>query len=156
MRQSEGSLAAIERRRGDRVEVLTRWNRGWRALSPVGGHRRPTESFRRCLVREVTEELGLEEGDQFTAGESPLAHLEYDARSESAGVDTAYTLEIYRIALAGPAVEAAVSASPENRWVTADEVGSGATINGVRISPTVARVLAQLAVLRNVGGPSDA
>ena len=144
MRRSEGALAYIERRRGDRVEILTQWNDGWRAFSLVGGHRRPSESFRGCLAREVSEELGLEEGSQFSAGESPLARLEYVARSESAGVETEYTLEVYRVALAGPSVEDLVSASPENRWVIVDEIRSGSTADGVRISPTVARVIAQL------------
>jgi 8-oxo-dGTP pyrophosphatase MutT (NUDIX family) len=156
MRQSEGSLAYIERRRGDRIEVLTQWNEGWQAYSLVGGHRRPSESSRGCLAREVAEELGLGEGGQFSAGESPLARLDYVARSESVGVETGYTLEVYRVELSSPDVESHVSASPENRWVAADEVGAGRTSDGGRISPTVARVLARLAGPGLEGGSPDA
>ena len=144
MRQSEGSLAYIERRRGEGVEVLTQWNEGWRAFSLVGGHRRPSESFRGCLARELAEELGLGEGDGFRADDAPLARLDYVARSESAGVETRYALEVFRVALAGPAAEAAVSARPENRWVTPEEAARGLTAGGDRISPTVARVLSRI------------
>jgi 8-oxo-dGTP pyrophosphatase MutT (NUDIX family) len=145
MRQSEGSLAYIERRRGDRVEILTQWNEGWRAYNLVGGHKRAAESFRLCVAREVTEELGLAEGEQFSAGGSPLARLEYVDWSEKAGVETAYILEVYRVDLAGPAIEHLVSANPANRWVVADEIRAGVATGGGRISPTVARVLDHLA-----------
>jgi 8-oxo-dGTP pyrophosphatase MutT (NUDIX family) len=155
MRQSEGSLAYIERRRGDLVEILTQWNDGWQAFSLVGGHRRPSESFRSCLAREVSEELGLEDGEQYTAGEPPVARLEYVAWSESAGVETEYTLEVYRVDLASPAVEDIVSASPENRWVTTDEVDTGTTSDGRQISPTVARVLTRISVPDKMGGSTD-
>jgi 8-oxo-dGTP pyrophosphatase MutT (NUDIX family) len=144
MRQSLGSLAYIERRSAGRFEVLTQWNEGWQALSLIGGHKRATETFRECLAREVREELNLIEGQGFSAEPEPLARLEYVARSERANVETAYTLEIYRVVLAGPAEERAVAGSAENRWITPEELAALQTSDGLRVSPTVARVLSRI------------
>ena len=89
---------------------------------------------------------------------SPLARLTYvwlaGERKSLSG--EFHSLASSSVELAGPAVEAAVSASPENRWVTADEIGSGCTSDGGRISPTVARILYRLAVPDFVGGSPDA
>src|SRR6266851_5036953 len=125
MRQSRASAAYIERRLQGRIQWLTHWSNSWHAFHLVGGHKREEETFRECLCREVSEELGLAEGTQFNAGAEPLARLEYTAWSESAQVETAYTLEVYRVELIGDHVEDKVSCSLDNQWVTEDEVRTG-------------------------------
>jgi 8-oxo-dGTP pyrophosphatase MutT (NUDIX family) len=144
MRTSEGAFALITRRRDGRPELLAQWNTKWGAFSFVGGHRHPGETFRDCLAREVSEELGLVEGAGFVVGAEPLLRLEYTAWSESAAAQTAYVHEVFRVDLAGAEAESAVSAAPDNRWLTADEIRAGTTSDGRRVSATVGRILAQL------------
>jgi 8-oxo-dGTP pyrophosphatase MutT (NUDIX family) len=142
MRRSEGAWALIQR--GDRgsTRILTRWNSRWQALHLVGGHRRPGESFRACLLREVGEELGLATED-FTAADQPLARLEYTAWSEGAREETEYLLEIFVVELTRAAVDH-VSANPANAWLSTEEAYAGLATDGRRVSPTLPRALGQL------------
>jgi 8-oxo-dGTP pyrophosphatase MutT (NUDIX family) len=142
MRRSEGALALVLCTEGGRTCLLAQWNARWQALSLVGGHRRPGESFRDCLLREVAEELRLSPAD-FTAGDAPLARLEYVAWSEGAAAQTEYVLEVFAVELPGGAA-ARVSADPANAWLTAGEVRAGRSEDGRRVSPTLSRVLAGL------------
>jgi len=116
MRESQGALALIRRPGRDGPEHLVQWNEKWGALHLVGGHRRPEESFHDCLCRELTEELAVQPGVDCRVAERPLAHLEYAAFSQSAGEETAYTMELFEVGLA-PAVVAQVSGDPRNAWV---------------------------------------
>ena len=72
MRLSEAAVALIRREQDGRTFWLARWNRNWRAYHLVGGHRRPGESFRDCLVREIAEELHLREGTDYGEREFSL------------------------------------------------------------------------------------
>jgi 8-oxo-dGTP pyrophosphatase MutT (NUDIX family) len=143
MRHSEGSLALIRRADGGRPQMLAQWNARWQALNFVGGHRRPDESFRDCLLREVAEELGLAEGTDFTVFTVPLARLAYTAWSEGAAAETEYVLEVFALSLHGDAA-VRVSAAPDNAWLTAEEVRAGLAADGRRVSPTMARVVGLL------------
>ena len=98
LRRSIAAAALIRRRHEGQVVYLTRWNRHWAAFHLVAGHKRPEELFRAALVREVGEELGLEEGTDFVVSPGPLAHLEYEAWSESAHAQTAYVTEVFEVA----------------------------------------------------------
>jgi 8-oxo-dGTP pyrophosphatase MutT (NUDIX family) len=145
MRHSEGSLAYIARRRQGQVELLTQWSDSWRAFHLVGGHRHLGENFHECVVREVMEELGLHVGVDFQAADQPLAHLEFIGWSESARVETAYTLEIFRVELLGEAVEQQVATCPQNRWLTQGELRAAVCTDGKRVSPSLSRILEMLA-----------
>jgi 8-oxo-dGTP pyrophosphatase MutT (NUDIX family) len=142
MRRSEGAWALIRRWDGKRTRILTQWNKNWQALHLVGGHRRPGESFRACLLREVGEELGLS-ADDFTAGDMTLTRMEYTAWSEGALEETEYVLEVFMVELTGAAADR-VSADAANAWLTAEEAYSSRATDGRRVSPTLARVLTQL------------
>jgi 8-oxo-dGTP pyrophosphatase MutT (NUDIX family) len=144
MRTSQGSFAWITRRRDGRIELFTQWNVGWGAFSFVGGHKRDEETFRACLVREVSEELGLAEGEGFSAGDEPLLHAEYTAWSESAKAETTYKHEVFQVDLVEANAEAVVNSAPRNRWLTEDEIYAGTTHDGLAVSPTVRRILSQL------------
>src|SRR4051812_24779597 len=89
MRRSEAAVALIRREEGGQILWLAQWNPKWQAYHFISGHRRPEETFRECLVREVHEELGLAEGVDYTAA----AHLGFQAFSQGAGVETQYTME---------------------------------------------------------------
>jgi 8-oxo-dGTP pyrophosphatase MutT (NUDIX family) len=116
MRQSEAALALIRRPAPGGTEYLVQWNEKWRALNLVGGHRRPQESFRDCLLREVAEELDLRSGADYVAPDAPIAHLEYVAFSESSQQETGYTIELFVVELPPLAAER-VSREPANAWV---------------------------------------
>jgi 8-oxo-dGTP pyrophosphatase MutT (NUDIX family) len=97
MRQSQAALAVIRRMDQGQPVWLAQWNRSWNAYALVGGDKRPTESFRDCLDREIAEELGWHEGADFTVAATPPVHLEFTAWSESAHQETAYTMELFEI-----------------------------------------------------------
>jgi len=140
-RRSVAAVALIRRPEKGRTLYLAQWNPNWAAFHLVGGHKHPEESFRACLIREVGEELGLEEVTGFVASAEPLARLEFDALSASAGQMTAYSMEVFEVELTGESALAKVAANPENRWLTEAEVRSGRCEDGRSVSPTTARIV---------------
>src|SRR5262249_6333263 len=80
LRRSRAALAVVCRPGpGGRPLWLAQWNDGWRRFHFVGGHKHFDETYRECLVREVSAELRFEEGTDFAADAEPLTHLEYTA-----------------------------------------------------------------------------
>ncbi|MGO9207963.1 MAG: NUDIX hydrolase [Candidatus Limnocylindrales bacterium] len=143
-RQSVAAIALIRREEAAQTLYLTQWNLNWRALNLVGGHKRPNESFRDCLVREFAEELGLRAGDNYHLPDRPVRRLELEAFSEGAWGLTAYEIELFDVELRGDAALAKVAANPDNRWVTESEILSGWCNDGTRVSPTIMRIVMML------------
>jgi 8-oxo-dGTP pyrophosphatase MutT (NUDIX family) len=143
-RRSQAALAVIVRRdAAGRCLWLARWNRRWARFHFVGGHRRPDETFRECLLREVAEELRLTADTDYVAGEGRLARAEYTAWSERARAETHYRMELYRVRLLPTASVARAQADPLNRWLTADEIQAGRTADGRPVNESMARLLEQ-------------
>src|SRR5262249_52840296 len=82
MRRSEAAVALIRREQDGRNLWLAQWNPKWRRYHFVSGHRRPDETFRACLVREIAEELRLREGPDYQVSPAPPIHLEFRDYSE--------------------------------------------------------------------------
>ena len=142
MRISTAALALIRRTTPDGVpQWLTLWNENWRALSLVGGHRHADESFRDCCVREVTEELELVPDLDFRVAPAPEDHLEYVAESGSAGVPTAYTMELFPVELLTDTARKRVEADPDCCWLTEGEIRAQRSHDGRAVSATVERLL---------------
>ncbi len=140
-RRSVAAVALIRRTHEGRTCYLAQWNPKWMALHFVSGHKRPEETFRECIIREISEELRLTPGtDVFFAG-APGAVLEFAAWSKSAGVETLYEMAVFQVQLSGGSAMAKVAANPDNRWVTEGEILLGQCADGTRISPTMARIL---------------
>jgi len=146
MRRSIAALALIRREEHGRPRWLLQWNPSWNAFSFVGGHKRPEESFRECMVREIGEELGLEDGTDFVMGGAPAAHLEYNAWSHGAREETAYTMELFDVQLE-PSARVAIEANPANRWLSEDEIRTGRCTDGRPVSGTVNLILTKARVL---------
>jgi 8-oxo-dGTP pyrophosphatase MutT (NUDIX family) len=104
MRKSLASIALIQRSQHGRRQWLAQWNEHWQRYSFVGGHKRPDESFRDCMIREIAEELLLGEGRDFLVADRPLARLEYIAWSQSAGQETRYSIELLEVQLQGDTI----------------------------------------------------
>jgi len=138
MRTSTAAFAVLRRRREGRTEWLAQWNPRWHAYNLVGGHQRPDETFRQCLVREVGEELGLQADTDCRVAPEPLAHLEYTAWSASAGAETAYTMELFAVELLTPRAEERVADAAANRWLSEGEIRAGRGADGRPVSPTCA------------------
>ena len=141
LRQSVAAFALI--RREDRGQDLwmAQWNPHWKSYNFVGGHKRDDESFRECVIREVSEELRLNEGQDFTVPAEPLAHLEYVDWSENAREDTAYTVELFDVQLAGRVALDVIASNAANRWLTSAEIERGTTRDGQLVSRTMRRLL---------------
>src|SRR5947209_7142008 len=118
VRQSFAAVALIRREAQGQVLWLTRWNVHWNSFHLIAGHKRPDESFRDCLRREIVEELALRERTDFTVADEPLLHLEYTAWSERAHAETAYTAELFPVQLAGESVCDRPGDDPRVRWVS--------------------------------------
>lgn len=140
MRTSVAAFALFRRAAAGAVEYLTQWNDRWHAFHLVGGHKHDGESFRACCVREVTEELHLEEGRGFRVAAEPLTHLEYVAFSQGAAEETAYTVELFDAELLGEAART-VTADPANRWVSEADVRARRCRDGRPVSETMFRLL---------------
>ncbi len=151
MRQSIGAVALIRRQRGGQTEWLARWNDKWQCYHFVSGHRRPNESFRQCLLREVGEELRLREGEDFAVGTEPLARFQYPGWSGSAQAETLYTTELFEVELTGEGTPQAVEADPRNRWLTEAEIRARACEGGQPVSGTMALLLTRMARSRRHG-----
>jgi len=153
-RQSLASVALIHRRLNGRMEWLARWNRNWRCYYFVGGHKHDGETFLDCLVREIREELGIEQERDYRVASAPLARLEYTAYSRSAKADTDYTLELYDVRprtdytlelfdvrLAGALEHVGNDSEQAVRWLAEDEIRAGQCRDGRPVSETMLRVL---------------
>jgi 8-oxo-dGTP pyrophosphatase MutT (NUDIX family) len=140
-RRSVAAMALVQRQEKGRTLYLAQWNLNWRALNLVGGHKRPDESFRECLVREIGEELGLALGDDYLLSDEPPLRLEFDAFSDGAWGPTSYEMEIFPVVLTVDSVLEKIAGNPDNRWVTEDEILAGRCNDSTRVSPTMTRIL---------------
>ncbi len=143
VRRSEAAVAVIRRVQDGQTFWLAQWNPKWQAYHFVGGHRRPEESFRECLTREVGEELGLVEGADFQMSPAFPIHLEFTDFSESARTETDYIMELFALELDSRAIPK-VEGNPENRWLTEAEIEAGRTHDGRPVSTTMRRLLHEL------------
>jgi 8-oxo-dGTP pyrophosphatase MutT (NUDIX family) len=141
MRQSEAAVALIRRVEDGQTLWLSQWNPTWGAYHFVGGHKRPEELFRECLVREIGEELHLEPGADFLVRSDLPIHCEFDAFSVSTRVDTHYIMELFDVELVSEEARCTVDADLQNRWLTETEIRTGTTLDGRPVSPTMIRLL---------------
>jgi 8-oxo-dGTP pyrophosphatase MutT (NUDIX family) len=146
MRKSEAALAVIRRARDSGSRWLALWNAKWDAFHFVGGHRHPGETFRECMVREISEELGLRDGTDCRVEPAPLAHLDYTAWSNHARVDTEYAMELFAVELFEHA-ERSLDSNPSVRWLTDDEIRLERCQDGRPVSPTMGFLLARAELL---------
>lgn len=146
LRKSEGGVALIRRRLGDRTEWLAQWNDHWKAFFFVGGHRDPTEDFRSCVLRETAEELELNPAKDFIVAPTPKAQMRYVAYSHSAMVDTTYEMELYDVTLHDHALRN-LDASSKNRWLTEREIRRMEAFDGRQISVTVPVLLTKAGLM---------
>jgi 8-oxo-dGTP pyrophosphatase MutT (NUDIX family) len=149
MRVSEAALALFKRLGVDGIqEYLTQWNVAWQMFALVGGHIEPGESFHRCCVREVEEELHLIGDVDFAVGPRPLMpKCEYTAISGSAGVATRYYVELFPAEFLTPEAEAKVNNNPANLWLTESEIRRLFTTKNKPVSAQVDTVLKMCGVI---------
>lgn len=140
MRKSIASLAFISRRRAEEAEYLAQWNADWSAFHFIGGHKQAEESFRECLLREISEELGPP-ADGFAVAADPTAHLHFTAFSRRVRAETGYTIELFDVDLGGGPVLEDLERRPENAWLTTAEIAAGVARDGRAISATMALIL---------------
>ncbi len=143
MRQSEAAVALIRRVQDGQTLWLAQWNPKWRALHFVGGHKRPEESFRECLVREIVEELGLRQGTDYEVSTRTPARLEFTQFSQSSQTRTCYNMELFNVELT-PGAYPKVDANRENRWLTDTEIQAGQTRDGRPVSATMKRLIEEI------------
>lgn len=146
MRQSVASVALIRRTRLGRTEWLAQWNAKWQRYHFVAGHKLPDESFRECVVREMHEELGLREGEDFEVGAEPVTEARFNAYSRSAHAETAYTMALFDVTLTSDAARRRVPADDRNRWLTASEIRTGLCGDGRDVSENMALLLGEAGI----------
>ncbi len=144
MRKSIAAIALIHRDANSQTLWLAQWNDGWKAYNFVGGHKHDDESFRECIIREISEELGLPEGQDVLVASAPLKRLEYTDVSRRNGQQTEYVIELFDVALTGSNAHSAIDTNPDNRWLSEPEIMAEACSDGRPISPTPKRFLNKL------------
>jgi 8-oxo-dGTP pyrophosphatase MutT (NUDIX family) len=144
VRRSESAVAVIRREQDGQILWLTQWNPKWGAYHFVSGHRRPEESFRECLVREIAEELGLHEGTDYRVESGHRPPVEFPAVSRSAGVETWYVMQLFEVKLAGDRPLNQIDADSKNRWLNEAEIRAGRCRDGKPVSETMLRLLKAL------------
>lgn len=143
MRQSIAAAALICTERDGRMLWLAQWNARWQRYHLVGGHKQAGESFRQCIVREINEELALQEGADLSVSQDPSAHLEYVAWSEGFREETAYTIELFEAELSVDA-KVRIMSDARNRWLAEREVRAGLASDGRPVSNTMKRLLREV------------
>lgn len=144
-RESLGAWALFCRDRDGHTEWLARWNGHWNCYNFVGGHKHEDETFRECVVREIHEEVGLREQEDYTISpDDALLHLEYEAWSRSAQQDTRYVVELFGIALNEDKLAEHLATERPIRWLTHGEIQDGRTCQGEPVSETIKRMLSAL------------
>jgi 8-oxo-dGTP pyrophosphatase MutT (NUDIX family) len=139
LRRSEAGLALISLTSAGQTEFLCQFHEKTKAFFLIGGHREAGESFRDCVIREVSEELSLAPAD-FSVANQPQKILHFHARSTSTKLDTEYDIHLFDVTVATGAL-AKVEADPRNTWLTADEVREELFHQGKRISSDMRRIL---------------
>jgi 8-oxo-dGTP pyrophosphatase MutT (NUDIX family) len=143
MRQSEAAVALIRLVRDGQTHWLAQWNDKWGAFHFVSGHRRPDETFRECLVREIAEELHLSDGTDYQVSAERPTHLEFVDFSQSTQTQTRYIMELFSVEL-NPGAHPRVESNPANCWLNAAEIEAGQTRDGQPVSATMKRLLGQV------------
>ena len=143
MRTSEAALALITRVDSTgQTEYLTQWNDAWQAYSLIGGHVEDGETFRQCCIREIEEELELQQKTEFCVSDDPIGPMyEYVAISKAAGVETQYRIELYSTEILTLAAKAKVDRNPDNCWLSETEITNKTTSAGRAIADQVGRVV---------------
>jgi hypothetical protein len=113
----------------------------------VGGHKRSDESFRECVVREVQEELELQEGVDFRVATDPVSHLEYEAYSRGFGEQTQYTMELFEVMLNGHEAHRKIASNTNNRWLSASHIRDETAVDERPVSPTMGLLLRKAGML---------
>lgn len=144
MRQSVAAFALFRQCAGGRWLWLAQWNRHWQMYNFVGGHKHEDETFRDCVIREVSEELQLRPDADFTADREALAHFEYMAFSRSSRRETSYVIEVFRMELGNSEVLERLGGGPDNRWLSKEEIQSQHTGDGRPVSETMKMILDKL------------
>lgn len=144
MRKSIAAVAAIQREDETGTLWLARWNAKWQCYHFISGHKRPGESFRECIVREVREELHLSEGTDFRVGDDPLARVEYEGWSRSARAETIYTMELFEVKVTGTSAWKTLDADAKCRWLTKAEIQAQKCKDGKPVSSTAELLLSKL------------
>jgi hypothetical protein len=146
MRESIGAFALIRTHELENTCWLAHWNQGWESYNFVGGRKRPDESFRECVTREICEELRLNAGTDFRVSRERAGHFEYVAWSERWRETTAYTIEAYRVEFCSADVARSVTTRSENRWLSRDEIRRCLTDDSQAVSKTMDFILSKIEV----------
>jgi len=133
------AFAVIRRDERGQTLWLAQWNPKWGVYHFVGGHKRPEETFRECLVREIGEELHLCQRLDYRIASTAPTHLEFMDFSESTQTQTSYIMELFGVEL-GPGACSKVESDADNRWLSEAEIQAGRTHDGRGVSPTMKRL----------------
>lgn len=144
LRESVASIALICRKWDGHLWWLARWNRNWDCYNFVGGHKHDDETFRECVIREIGEELGLEEGRDFRVDADPVTHLDYVAWSEKSRSDTHYSMDLFPVELRGEEARKTLAGSANLSWLSRGEILAQECADGKPVSPTMTRLLNSL------------
>ncbi len=147
MRNSVAAIALIQQEENNQTTWLSRWNPTWNGFSFVSGQQSNGESFRDCLIRELTEELGLEPDADFLVAQKPHSNWEYTAFADGTRVKTAFTMELYDVELTGDFSHDKIASDTDNRWLLPAEIQAAATTDGHPVSGTMALLLGMAGLL---------
>lgn len=144
LRKSVASIALICRKWNGSFRWLARWNRNWGCYNFVGGHKHEDETFRECVIREIGEEIGLDEDRDFRVDAEPVSHLNFVAWSENARSETFYSIDLFAVELFGEKARKTLASSANLRWLNREEIVAQECADGKPVSPTMTRLLNEL------------
>lgn len=156
MRKRSASIALIRRIRVRQMEYLFQWNNDLNRLHFIGGERGQQESFHECVMRSTRAALKLQSADGLKMASHAVAHLRFDAPSESTGELTAYDIAVYEGTLTDQSTNDHVNANPDNCWIDGGGILAGRSADGRRVSETMRLVLGKAGRLPRWSRNSDA
>lgn len=145
MTQFTGSIALL--RHPEQLENLwlAHWPIGRSHFDFVTAERVEGESSRESLDREIAWILDLRRGKDYII--SSMARLNLDVPAEDTDDGPHGVVEFYVVDLYGKSGKASVELNKQLRWLTGEEVLSGATTDGKSVNPALVELLTRADVI---------
>ena len=147
-REITAIIAFIKARLDGEDKYLLQYNKHWNWYNLISGKEEAEDKgeLKNTALREVSEELFLEENEEFTVKELPIEEIELVQFSKRHKVYTRYKFKLYQVFFIKPfeRIISWLKVNHNNKWFTEEEIRAGRGRDGSIISETARKVINQI------------